>query len=65
VAILWRDGAVYALDDLISVADSRKPYLHLEAGIDVNNRGQILTYGRDSRDGAEGGPRLFLLTPAQ
>lgn len=65
IATAWQSGNVYDLNDLVRANDPFKPYLHLQVGIDVNNKGQILAYGHDSRDSGDGGPRLFLLTPVQ
>jgi uncharacterized membrane protein len=65
IATVWQDGVVTAVDDLIRANDPFKPYLHFEASIDVNTRGQILAYAHDSRDGTEASPKLFLLTPVR
>lgn len=65
IATVWQAGIVYDLNALVRADDPLKPYLHLEVAIDVNNKGQILANGRDSRDPSGGWPRLFLLTPVQ
>jgi probable HAF family extracellular repeat protein len=48
-AVLWENGAVYALDDLIGGSDPLKPYVSLISAQFINNRGEILAVGYDSR----------------
>jgi hypothetical protein len=48
-AVLWHNGAVYALDDLIHAGDPLKAYVSLATAQFINNRGEILALGYDSR----------------
>jgi len=61
-AVRWQNGTVYRLTDAIRANDPLKPYVKLRAGTHINNRGQIIAIGVDSRD-----PLFvntaFLLTP--
>jgi probable HAF family extracellular repeat protein len=64
LALLWeRDGRVFNLTELISNDDPLKPFVTLIAGSLINNFGQIVALGRDSRT-----PNFFkpyLLTPVR
>jgi hypothetical protein len=60
-ALVWVNGNVYSLTDLIRERDPLKPFAILQFAWKVNNRGQILVSGFDVRE-----PEVyahFLLTP--
>ena len=59
-AVLWQQGGAYNLNTLIRSDDPNKPYISLVYAALINNRGQILAGGSDSRSGAFG---PYLLTP--
>jgi len=59
-AVLWQQGIAYNLNTLIRSDDPYKPYVSLILAGVINNRGQILATGIDSRTGAYGS---YLLTP--
>ena len=59
-ALFWQDGMPYNLNYLIRNNDPNKPYVTLSSAFRINNLGQILAEGSDSRTGAFG---YFLLTP--
>lgn len=61
-AFLWRnDGTpMHDLNDLVDAADPLKPYVLLFEGIAINDRGQVLARGTDSRTNANG---LYLISP--
>ncbi len=60
-AVVWQNGRAFDVNDLICSEDPLKPYVTFVWCQDINNNGQILAQGRDSR--AEGGFGLYLLTP--
>ena len=62
-AFLWRnDGkGVRNLNDLIDPADPLKPFLVLNWAADINDAGDIMAYGADSR--VVGLPKTYLLVP--
>jgi uncharacterized membrane protein len=63
-AVLWEsDGKAFDLNELISSDDPLKPFVTLSAGEVINNRGQILARGRDSRRPAPFAAASYLLTP--
>jgi uncharacterized membrane protein len=59
-AVLWQHGVVYNLNTLIRGDDPYKPYVSLITAGLINNRGQVIATGSDSRTGAFG---AYLLTP--
>jgi uncharacterized membrane protein len=59
-AVLWQQGVAYNLNTLIRSDDPYKPYVSLVYAGLINNSGQILALGSDSRTGAFG---PYLLTP--
>lgn len=61
IALVWINGNVYELDDLIRERDLLKPFIELTVAWKVNNRGQILADGIDTRE--PGVQAHFLLTP--
>jgi uncharacterized membrane protein len=59
-AVIWDEGTAYDVNDLIGSNDPLKTYVTLIACQDINNRGDILALGRDSR--APNGAGIYLLT---
>ena len=57
-ATLWQNGVVYDLNDLIS--SDLRPFLTITQATGINDSGQIVAYGNDSRSADQKG---FLLTP--
>jgi probable HAF family extracellular repeat protein len=49
VATLWQNGMLYDLNDLIRAEDPLKPFVTVGRPLAINNRGQILVTGKDSR----------------
>ena len=60
-ATIWFDAAVYDLNELIASDDPLKPYITLLEAREINNRGQIIVQGSDSR--RSGSYSGYLLTP--
>jgi hypothetical protein len=48
-ATLWFGGQVIDLNTLIRVDDPLRPYVHLESIAEINNRGDMIATGFDSR----------------
>jgi probable HAF family extracellular repeat protein len=48
-AFLWDDGTLHDLNALIDPADPLLPFVYLREGVDINDFGQILVTGFDSR----------------
>jgi uncharacterized membrane protein len=48
-ATVWDQGVAYRVDDLISPTDPARPYVTIDYARKINNRGQILALGSDSR----------------
>jgi uncharacterized membrane protein len=65
IATLWLDGAVYDLNDLVRPNDPLKPYVRLQFGELINNHGQIVAFGTDSRDTNHTHATQYLLTPVR
>jgi uncharacterized membrane protein len=63
VATLWRRGLATDLNALIAADDPLQPFIHLEAGLLINDRGQIVAFGRDLRDPERVVAYYYLLTP--
>ncbi len=61
-ALLWEKGVVFDLNELISEGDPLEPFVRLVTTHLINNRGQIVADGFDSRDPSR--LRTYLLTPA-
>ncbi|HKU17082.1 MAG TPA: hypothetical protein VJQ52_21985 [Steroidobacteraceae bacterium] len=61
VATLWEQGAVFNLNDLILATDPLARRVKLESGALINDRGQVVARGRDSRSANV--IRAYLLTP--
>ena len=49
IAALWQNGMVYDLNDLIRADDPLRPFVTVASPNVINNRGQILVTGKDSR----------------
>jgi len=60
-ATLWINGQALDLSSLVAKADPLQPYVTFEQTYYINNRGQIVAAGRDSREPNVGKP--YLLTP--
>lgn len=61
-ATIWDGTRAQELDTLIDRQDPRQPFVHLDTPYRINNRGQIVARGLDSRQ-AQGLPSWYLLTP--
>lgn len=60
-AVLWDDGPIADLNDVIDPSDPLAPYVTLTTAKAINDAGQIAATGIDSRTGAT---HAYLLTPA-
>jgi uncharacterized membrane protein/chitodextrinase len=60
-AVLWLKQSVHDLNDLIAADDPLKSYVTLVEAREINNRGQIIVQGADSR--RQGSYSGYLLTP--
>jgi probable HAF family extracellular repeat protein len=49
IATLWFLGRAFALDDLVSADDPLKAFVRLDSALFINNRGDIVSLGEDSR----------------
>ncbi|HKS58427.1 MAG TPA: hypothetical protein VJS12_24230 [Steroidobacteraceae bacterium] len=61
-ATIWRRGRATNLNDLICDQDPLKPFVHLSGAEQINNPGQIVARGRDSRL-SSAFINYYLLTP--
>jgi len=59
-AFLWDGTTLRDLNALIDPSDPLQQFVHLGFGVDINDRGQILAHGFDSRIG-EG--HAYVLSP--
>lgn len=57
---LWIEGVMYDLTNLIDPADPLEPFVTLGRATDINDHGQILVHGTDSRTSGE---RVYVLSP--
>jgi uncharacterized membrane protein len=62
VAVLWENGTVYDLNDLIRADDPLRPFVRVVGPVVINNRGQVLVTGTDSR--LSFASRPYRLTPS-
>lgn len=62
VAVLWQNGAAIDLNSRIATSDPSQPFVYLRAATQINNLGQIVASGSDSRQA--GLEQWFVLTPA-
>jgi probable HAF family extracellular repeat protein len=61
--VLWQNGTAVNLNNQIAPTDPLQPYVHLQNATFINNLGQIVATGTDSRNPT--GQQLYLLTPAR
>jgi uncharacterized membrane protein len=61
VAVLWQNGTAIDLNSRIATTDPLRPYVYLRAASQINNLGQIVASGSDSRSSIV--PQWYLLTP--
>jgi uncharacterized membrane protein len=59
--VMWWNGSVVNLNDQIAKTDPLQPYVHLQNPSLINNRGQIVATGTDSRSSSL--QQWYLLTP--
>ena len=59
-AFLWDGTTMQDLNALIDPADPLQPFVTLVEGVDINDRGQILANGFDSRTGER---HAYLVSP--
>lgn len=62
VAVLWQNGAPIDLNTRITPSDPLRPYVFLRSASRINNLGQIVASGTDSR--SSNPDQWFVLTPA-
>jgi probable HAF family extracellular repeat protein len=62
-AVLWDRSGGHDLNTLIAADDPLRPYITLTSGAVINNLGQIVANGSDSRSGTLSGK--YLLTPVR
>jgi probable HAF family extracellular repeat protein len=48
-ATLWQDGSVVNLNDLVDPGDPLRPFVTLRIGVAINDKGEIVAQGHDSR----------------
>ena len=48
-ATLWFLGRAFVIDELVSDSDPLKAFVHLDSALFINNRGDIVSLGEDSR----------------
>jgi hypothetical protein len=63
-ATLWKKGVAVDLTQQIDSADPLFGAVSLISALNINNRGQIMAFGRDSAT-PEGPLRLYLLDPVR
>ena len=61
-AVIWRNGATRDLNSLIAADDPLKPYVRLYSAIDINDAGEIIAQGVDSRASGE---HAYFLRPTR
>ena len=64
-ALLWRNDTVFDLNTRVSTSDPLQPYVHLQQGRLINNVGQIVATGADSRANPNFAQNTYLLTPVR
>lgn len=64
-ALLWASDGVFDLNTLVATSDPLQPYVHLQTATRINNRGQIVAIGADSRADPNVAPNTYLLTPVR
>lgn len=60
-ATLWQDGRAFILDDLVDARDPLKSFVGLTFAQWINDRGDIITFGHDSRSPPNTGDTLYYL----
>ena len=63
VATIWRRGRPSDLNTQLAADDPAQPFVHLEWALMINDRGQIVAQGRDSRVTDPDQVGFYLLTP--
>ena len=63
VAVLWQNGTPIDLNSRIATTDPLRPYVYLRAASQINNLGQIVASGTDSRTASP--EQWYLLTPVR
>ncbi len=63
VATIWRRGRPSDLNTQVAADDPAQPFVRLQWGLLINDRGQIVARGRDSRAADPEELSLYLLTP--
>jgi uncharacterized membrane protein len=63
VATIWRRGRPSNLNTQVAADDPARPFVHLQWGLLINDRGQIVAQGRDSRSTNPDEVGFYLLTP--
>ncbi len=61
VAVVWQNGTAIDLNSRIATTDPMQPYVYLRAASQINNLGQIVASGADSRNSNP--EQWYLLTP--
>jgi hypothetical protein len=64
-ALQWTNDTVFDLNTLVSTGDPLQPYVHLQQGRLINNVGQIVATGADSRANPNFAQNTYLLTPVR
>jgi hypothetical protein len=62
IATIWRGATPVDLNTVIAADDPLRPFVELSSALSINDRGQILVEGRDSRS-TPGDVSFYLLTP--
>jgi probable HAF family extracellular repeat protein len=60
LATLWENGRALVINDLVLADDPLKPFVSLTSALIINNRGDIVSLGDDSRSPPAGSTRYFL-----
>jgi uncharacterized membrane protein len=63
LATIWRDARPVDLNTVIAAGDPLRPFVELRRAFLINDRGQILVEGRDSRQTNPDDESFYLLTP--
>jgi len=61
VPVIWQHGAAADLNSQIAPTDPLRPYVHLDVAYLINNLGEIVAIGHDSRN--TDFSQTYLLTP--
>jgi probable HAF family extracellular repeat protein len=63
-AVLWQDGSIVDLNERVDASDPLREFVTLRFGVAINDRGEIVAQGHDSRAG-QFHFDLYLLTPVR